>query len=91
MNTFILSANVDISEADCKTKQDARKAFEACERHEKEIEMLVWDWKKANNKYLRKKKKVKKQEIIDIGAGGENIDGSKAGIIKILSKNFRSP
>ena len=38
---------------------------------------------------MRKKKKVKKQEIIEIGAGGENIDGSKARIIERLCKNFK--
>ena len=50
---------------------------------------MVWDWKKANNKWLRKKKKVKKQEIIEIGAGGEKIDGSKARIIERLCENFK--
>ena len=50
---------------------------------------MVWDWKKANNKWLRKKKKVKKQEIIEIGAGGENIDGSKVRIIERLCENFK--
>ena len=62
MANFMLSLNVEVSETDCKNKQDARKALVACEKHEKETETMVWDWKKVNSNWLRKKKKVKNRK-----------------------------
>ena len=35
------------------------------------------------------KKKLKKQEVGEVGAGGENIDGGKAKIIEKLCENFK--
>ena len=34
MANFILSANVEVIETDCRNKQDARNALVACERHD---------------------------------------------------------
>ena len=51
---------------------------------------MVWDWKKANSKWLKKKKKVKKPEIIEVEAGGESIDVGKAKIIERLCEGFKS-
>ena len=89
MANFILSANVEISEACCKTKPDARKALLACDKYENETETLVWDWTKVNSKWLKKKKKVKKQEIIEVRKRGENVYVGKARIIERLCENFK--
>ena len=73
-----------------KNKQEARKVLEACEQDEKETDTTVFDWKKENSKWLKKKKKVKKHEIIEVGAGGESIDVGKAKIIERLCEGFKS-
>ena len=48
MANFMLSSDVDVSETDCKNKQDARQFLVACEQHEKETDDTVYDWKKEN-------------------------------------------
>ena len=63
MAKFIFSNNVGVSEDDGKTKQEARKALITFEKHKKETEALIWDWEKANIKWLKKQNKGRKQEI----------------------------
>ena len=89
MANFMLSSDVEVSETDSKNKQDARKVLVACKQHEKETDTTVFDWKKENSKWLKKKKKVKKHELVEVGAGGEGTDVGKAKIIERLCESFK--
>ena len=60
MANFMLSSEGEVSETDSKNKQEARKVLVACEQQEKETDTTVFEWKKENSKWFKKKKKIKK-------------------------------
>ena len=84
MANFMLESDVDVSEADNKNKQDARKFLEASEQHEEQTDSKVSEWKKEHSKWFRKKKKRKRQELVEVAAGGEGKDVGKAKILERL-------
>ena len=46
----MLESDVNISEADSKNKEEARKILVLSENHEKETDTSVFNWKKENAK-----------------------------------------
>ena len=76
MANFMLESDVHVSEAGNKNKQDARKFLEASEQHEEQTDSKVSEWRKEHSKWFRKKKK--RQELVEVVAGGEGTDVGKA-------------
>ena len=58
MSNFMLESDVNISEADSKNKQEARKILVSSENHEKETDTSVFHWKKKNAKRAQEKEKA---------------------------------
>ena len=79
----MLQSDVD-SETDSKNKQEALKVLVSCEKYEKEIHTSLYDWKKENSKWLKKRKKLKKPEILDDRGRGDSLDIGKAKMIERL-------
>ena len=85
----MLQSDVNISEADSKNKQEARKILVSSENHENETDTSVFDWKKENAKWLKKRKKLKKPEILDERGRGDSLDIGKAKMIERLCEGFK--
>ena len=90
---------MDVSEADNKNKQDARKCLEASEQHEEQTDSTVSEWKKKNSKWFKKKKKkVKEQELVEVGSlcviggGVENLqDHPRHSVAQSRRHEWRAP
>ena len=89
MSNFMLQSDVDVSETDSKNKQEACKVLVSSEKYKNEIDTSVFDWKKENAKWLKKRKKLKKPEILDDRGRGESLDIGKAKMIDRLCKGFK--
>ena len=98
MANFMLESDVDVSEADNKNKQDARKFLEASEQHEEQTDSTVLEWKKGNSKWFKKKKKRKNQELVEVGSlcvvggGVENLqDHPRHSVAQSRRHEWRAP
>ena len=55
-----------------------------------ETEEKVNQWKKNNRKWLKRKKKDRGKEKVEVSTGGENSGGAKARLVEKLCDNLKS-
>ena len=65
MCNFMIEAEVTVGAVESANKQEARSIMVLSEKHEEETDGGVSKWRKDNGKWLRKRKRVKKTEVLE--------------------------
>ena len=77
MASFIVRTRPEVPIQGDKIKEEAQAALDKCEKDEVDTEEKVNQWKKNNRKWLKRKKKDRGKEKVEVSTGGENSGGQK--------------
>ena len=89
MASFIVRTRPEVPIQGDKIKEEAQAALEKCVKDEGETEEKVNAWKKTNRKWLKRKKKEKGKEKVEILTRGEDPGGSKSRLVENLCQDLK--
>ena len=89
MASFIVRTRPEVPIQGDKIKEEAQAARDKCKKDEVETEEKVNQWKKNNRKWLKRKKKDRGKEKVEVSTGGENSGGAKARLLEKLYDNLK--
>ena len=89
MCNFMIEAEVTVGAVESANKQEARRMMVLSEKHEEETDGCVSKWRKDNGKWFKKRKKVKKTEVLEEKGRGESLDIGRAKMVERLCERFK--
>ena len=89
MANFIVKSRPEIAIQGDKIKEEAQAALDKCEKDEVETEEKVNQWKKNNRKWLKRKRKDRGKEKVEVSTGGENSGGAKDRLVEKLCGDLK--
>ena len=89
MCNFMIEVEVTVGPVESANMQEARSIIALSEKHEEDTDGAVSKWRKDNGKWLRKRKRVEKTEVLEERGRGKSLDIGRAKMVERLCEGFK--